>query len=116
MNKPGSLTPVEWEIMKKHSETGYRIAQSSRELAHISEAILGHHEWWNGTGYPQCLKGKEIPLYSRIVTIVDSFDVMTHDRPYKQAINTADALNEIKRCAGIQYDPSLADIFINIMT
>jgi diguanylate cyclase (GGDEF)-like protein len=115
LNKPGSLTPVEWEIMKKHSETGYRIAQSSRELAHISEAILGHHEWWNGSGYPQGLKGKEIPLYSRIVTIVDSFDVMTHERPYKHAVNTIDALLEIKRCAGIQYDPYLADIFINLM-
>jgi diguanylate cyclase (GGDEF)-like protein len=115
LNKQGSLTPVEWEIMKKHSETGYRIAQSSRELANISEAILGHHEWWNGSGYPQGLKGKEIPLYSRIVTIVDSFDVMTHERPYKQAINTLDALSEIKRCAGIQYDPFLSDVFIDIM-
>ena len=98
LNKKGSLTPDEWEIIKKHSETGYRIAQSSRELAHISEAILGHHERWNGCGYPQGLKGEEIPLYSRIVSIVDSYDVMTHDRPYKQAINAFDALCEIKRC------------------
>ena len=115
LNKRGSLTPDEWKIMKKHSEAGYRISQSTRELAHISEAILGHHEWWNGTGYPQGLKGDDIPLYSRIVSIVDSFDVMTHDRPYKQAIHGDEALNEIKRHAGIQYDPFLADVFINVM-
>jgi HD-GYP domain-containing protein (c-di-GMP phosphodiesterase class II) len=115
LKKQGPLTPDEWEIMKKHSEAGYRIAQSSRELAHISEAILGHHEWWNGSGYPQGLKDKEIPLYSRIVSIADSFDVMTHDRPYKQAISATEAINEIKSCAGTQYDPLLADVFINIM-
>lgn len=115
LNKQASLTPIEWEIMKKHSEAGYRIAQSSRELANISEAILGHHEWWNGKGYPQGLKGKEIPLYSRIVTIVDSFDVMTHERPHKQAVTAAEALSEIKRCAGTQYDPFLAEVFIDLM-
>lgn len=115
LNKPGPLTPDEWEVMRKHSETGYRIAQASRELAHISEAILGHHEWWDGSGYPQGLMGEEIPLYSRIVSIVDSFDVMTHDRPYKQAISAVDALNEIKRCTGTQFDPFLADVFVNIM-
>lgn len=115
LNKQGSLTPDEWKIMRKHSETGYRIAQASRELAHISEAILGHHEWWNGNGYPQGLKGEEIPLYSRIVSIVDAFDVMTHDRPYKQAISSIDALNEIVRCAGTQFDPSLVDVFVNMI-
>lgn len=87
----------------------------TNQLANISEAILGHHEWWNGSGYPQGLKGKEIPLYSRIVTIVDSFDVMTNERPYKQAITATEALIEIKRCAGIQYDPYLADIFIDLI-
>lgn len=116
LNKPGALTPDEWKIMKKHTETGYRIAQSSREFAHISEAILGHHEWWNGNGYPQGLKGEEISLYSRMISIIDSFDVITHDRPYKKAVGTSEALNEIKRCAGTQYDPQLAEIFINIMT
>lgn len=115
LNKPDSLTAEEWVIMKKHSETGYHIAQSSRELAHISEAILGHHEWWNGQGYPQGLKGEDIPLYSRIVSIVDSFDVMTHDRPYKKAIAAVDALHEIKKCSGTQYDPSLTDVFISLM-
>ncbi|MEN6314254.1 MAG: HD-GYP domain-containing protein [Clostridiaceae bacterium] len=115
LNKEGPLTPDEWTIMRRHSETGYRIAQASRELAYISEAILGHHEWWNGNGYPQGLKGEEIPLYSRIVSIVDSFDVMTHDRPYKQAISAIDALHEIIRCSGTQFDPSLVDIFVEMI-
>lgn len=116
LNKPGALTDDEWEIMKKHCEIGYRITQSSVELANISEAILGHHEWWNGKGYPQGLIGEEIPLYSRIVAIVDSYDVITHDRPYKKAVSPHEALKEIKRCAGKQYDPYLANAFVEMMS
>jgi len=115
LKKCGPLTEEEWSIMKKHSETGYRITQSSRELAHISEAILGHHEWWNGNGYPQGLKEEEIPLYSRIVSIVDSYDVMTHERPYKKAIHPYDAMAEINKCAGKQFDPYLVNVFIRVM-
>jgi len=113
--KPGSLTPQEWVMMKKHAEIGYRIAQSSRELAHISEAILSHHEWWNGGGYPLGIKGEEIPLYARIVSIADAYDVLTHDRPYKQAIEAEEALAEIRKGAGTQYDPRLAKVFIDMM-
>jgi len=115
LNKPGNLTAEEWNIMKKHSEIGYRITQSSGELAHISEAILAHHEWWDGNGYPQGLRGEEIPLYSRIVSIVDSYDVMTHDRPYKQTMNRADALVEINKWAGKQFDPYLVGVFSKVM-
>jgi len=115
LNKPGELTAEEWSLMKKHSEIGYRITQASGELAHISEAILAHHEWWDGRGYPQGLRGEEIPLYSRIVSIVDSYDVMTHDRPYKRTMNAADALAEIHKWAGIQFDPYLVDVFTEIM-
>lgn len=115
LNKPGALTEDEWNLMKKHSEIGYRITQASRELAHISEAILAHHEWWDGSGYPQGLKGEEIPLYSRIVSIVDSYDVMTHDRPYKRKMNAADALAEINKWSGIQFDPCLVSVFNKMM-
>ncbi|AFV01698.1 hypothetical protein UNSWDHB_2935 [Dehalobacter sp. UNSWDHB] len=115
LKKQGELTPEEWSIMKKHSEIGYRITQSSRELAHVSEAVLGHHEWWNGKGYPQGLKEDEIPLFSRIVSIVDSYDVITHERPYKRAMDPYSALVEINKCAGKQFDPYLVTVFNKIM-
>ncbi|OCZ50785.1 diguanylate cyclase [Dehalobacter sp. TeCB1] len=115
LKKQGDLTPEEWSIMKKHSEIGYRITQSSRELAHVSEAVLGHHEWWNGKGYPQGLKEDEIPLFSRIVSIVDSYDVITHERPYKRAMDPYSALVEINKCAGKQFDPYLVTVFNKIM-
>lgn len=115
LKKRTELTPEEWMIMKKHTEIGYRITQSTRELSYISDAILSHHEWWDGSGYPQNLKGQEIPLYSRIVAIVDSYDVMTHERPYKRAIDSDTALKEINACAGTQFDPYLVEIFNSFM-
>lgn len=113
--KPDKLTPEEWEIMKKHSEIGYRIALSTVELNHIAQAILSHHEKYDGTGYPQGIKGDRIPITSRILTIVDAYDVMTHERPYKKAVSREDAVKELVRCAGIQFDPVLVDIFIPIV-
>ncbi len=111
--KPGSLTKKEWEIIKKHSEIGYRIANASPELASISKGILHHHEWWNGSGYPSGLEGEKIPLVSRIISIVDAYDVMTHKRPYKEALTIKCAIEELISCAGIQFDPNLVTIFIN---
>lgn len=110
--KPGKLTAKEFEIIKKHCEIGYRIAQSDPELAYIADEILAHHEKWDGTGYPRGLKGKEIPLLSRIVAIADSFDVMTHDRPYKTTMTRKQAIKELIRCSGTQFDPELVKIFI----
>lgn len=115
LNKSGALTEDEWRLLKKHSEIGYRITQASRELAHISEAILAHHEWWDGSGYPQGLKGEEIPLYARIVSIVDSYDVMTNERPYKQKVRACDAIAEINKWSGIQFDPQLVAVFNKMM-
>ena len=106
--KPGPLSDEEWEEMKKHSEIGYRIAQSSIELSHIAEFILCHHERWDGSGYPQGIKGSSIPLLSRIITILDAYDVMTNVRPYKDKIDAEKALKEIERCAGTQFDPDIA--------
>ncbi|NPV51964.1 MAG: diguanylate cyclase [Firmicutes bacterium] len=113
--KPGPLSPEEWGIMQKHPEIGYRIAQSSCELAHIAEGILAHHERWDGMGYPRGLRGDEIPLLSRIIAIVDAYDVMTHERPYKAPVSPQEALEELKRCAGGQFDPKLVDIFANVV-
>lgn len=113
--KPGKLSPEEWEEIKRHSEIGYRIAQSAPELAQIADYILSHHERWDGSGYPQGIKGLEIPKLSRIISVVDAFDVMMHARIYKQAMSYEDAVAELDRCAGTQFDPEIVDVFKRIL-
>ena len=98
--------------MKTHAEKGYRIINASSDLDTIAKYVLGHLEKWDGTVYPLGLKGNEIPLISRIINIVDSFDVMTHNRPYREAMTEDDALIELKSCSGTQFDPSIVKIFI----
>jgi len=114
--KKGTLTREEWEEMKLHPKIGYRIAKASEDLKHLANLILYHHERWDGKGYPYGLKGEEIPMECRILAIVDAFDAMTSDRPYRKALSAEDALAEIKRCAGTQFDPYLAEIFIEIFS
>ncbi len=111
--KPGKLSKEEFEIMKTHTEKGYRIIQASGNLETIAKCVLCHHEKWDGTGYPLGLCGNNIPLMSRIITVVDSYDVMTHERPYKKAMTKKDAIEELKRCAGTQFDPNIVSIFLN---
>lgn len=113
--KPGKLTDEEWEIMKSHTEKGYRIASVSKELQTIAEYILHHHERWDGNGYPGKLKGEEIPLLSRIITVVDSHDVMVHDRPYHKAMSKEQATEELLRCSGSQFDPHLVTMFLKVI-
>ncbi len=113
--KPSKLTEEEWKIMKTHTDIGYRIAKHTPELEHISEAILYHHERYDGTGYPKGLMKHEIPLISRIINIVDSFDVITHKRVYKGASDTAYAVSEINKWAGKQFDPYLSEEFIKLL-
>ncbi len=114
LQKPGKLTSDEWEKMKRHSEIGYRIAETSPELIHISKYILFHHERWDGTGYPQGLKGDEIPILSRIIAVVDAYDVITNARVYKDPISHDEALKEIKRCSGSQFDSEIVSKFIEL--
>lgn len=114
LNKPGPLTDEEWEAIKKHPEIGYRIVFSSHELMAIAEEVLSHHERWDGSGYPRGLQGEEIPLLARILAIVDAYDVMTHVRTYKGAYSHTQALVEIRRCSGSQFDPHLTEIFLDI--
>lgn len=108
--KQGALDDAEWAVMKKHVEVGYRVAHASDEFAHLADGILYHHEWWNGQGYRK-LKEEEIPLLARIISILDAYDVMTHAQPYKPARTAEEALSELKRMAGVQFDPYLAEVF-----
>ena len=115
LTKKGPLTAEEWDIIKKHPETGYRIVRATEEFSHVAEDILSHHERWDGSGYPQGLKGKEIPLLARITAIVDAYEVMTSGRPYKKAMPREEIIAELKRWTGRQFDPELADVFLTIL-
>ncbi|MGC8813626.1 diguanylate cyclase [Dictyoglomus sp.] len=115
MRKPEKLTEDEFKKVKTHPEVGYRIAETSYELAPIAEYILTHHEWWNGEGYPRGLKKEEIPLVSRIFAIVDAYEVMISGRPYKRAKTKEETIEELKKFAGIQFDPNLVEVFVNII-
>lgn len=113
--KPGPLTAEEFTEMKRHSELGFRIAQSIPELVPIADGILKHHEWWNGQGYPLGLSGEDIPLEARIVAIADAYDAMTSDRPYRKALDRQSALAELKRCSATQFDPYLVNEFEELL-
>lgn len=115
LSKEGKLNEEEWEEIKKHPEIGYRIALSSPEIAHIAEYILSHHERWDGSGYPQGLEEENIPLLSRILTIVDSYDAMTSSRPYNIVKSKKEAIEELKLFSGRQFDPKLVEIFTDIL-
>ena len=110
--KPGPLNDEEWAVMRQHCEIGYRIARSAPDLAPIADWILKHQEWWNGQGYPLGLAGETVPLPCRMLAIADAFDAMTSDRPYRSAMKVSQALAEIERCAGGQFDPRLAQLFV----
>ncbi len=115
LEKPGPLTPKEWKKIKQHPVTGFRIASATEEFMHIASLILYHHEWWDGSGYPSGIAGEEIPLLSRIISMVDAFDVMTTGRPYKKKMSREEATLELKRCAGTQFDPELVGNFAEVL-
>lgn len=114
LEKPGKLTKSEWMSIKMHPEIGYRIAYSAPEFISVADAILYHHERWDGTGYPIGLKAEDIPLLSRILSVADSYDAMINDRPYKEAISKNEAILEIKANAGKQFDPIVVKAFLSI--
>ena len=113
--KPGPLNPDDTNEMRRHAEIGHRIALSAPDLVPIASWILKHHEWWNGAGYPLGLFREEIPLECRILAIVDAYDAMTRNRPYRNALKHSAAIAELIRCAGTQFDPELVVEFVKVI-
>ncbi len=116
LTRKGPLCADEWDKVKKHPEIGFRIARSAEEFAHVAEDILAHHEWWDGTGYPQELQGRDIPLLARITTIADAFSVMKSGRPYKKVFSRDEIIDEFKHNSGIQFDPELVEVLLSDFT
>jgi diguanylate cyclase (GGDEF)-like protein/putative nucleotidyltransferase with HDIG domain len=113
LNKPGKLTPDEFEEVKRHPEIGYRILCSSNEMTEIADHVLSHHERWDGKGYPRGLAGELIPLQSRMIAIADTFDAMTSMRSYRNPVSDEDAALELMRNAGTQFDADLVECFVH---
>ncbi len=112
--KPGKLTEEEWHEMKKHPSLGYEILRGIDFLDGATELVLRHHERWNGSGYPDGLQGRFIPFGARLFGIVDSYDAMTSDRPYRKALSTDYAREELSRFSGVLYDPEIVEAFLDI--
>ena len=115
LKKPAALTDAEWLVMKTHSAIGERIAKEATEIKEVAPLILKHHERWDGKGYPLGLLGTDIPIECRILAVADTFDAITNDRPYRKAMTVDEAIEEIVRCSGTQFDPYLVTIFGRIM-
>lgn len=113
--KKGELTEDEFEVVKTHTEKGYRIVKASNQLDNVAKGVLAHHERWDGNGYPLKLEGEKIPLVSRIVSVADSYDAMTNNGIYKKCLNKEEAIEELKRCSGKQFDPIIVKAFIEYL-
>ena len=112
LNKEGELNDYEWCEIKKHCEIGYRILSSVNEYLEIAEFVLEHEERWDGAGYPKGLKGDQISLQARIISLADSYDAMTGSRTYKERASKEEAIEELLRCSGTQFDSEIVKVFI----
>jgi diguanylate cyclase (GGDEF)-like protein len=115
LNKPGPLDEEEWKFIRRHTEIGERIVTAAPSLAHAAELVRSHHEHYDGSGYPDRLAGDDIPLGASIIAVCDAFAAMTKQRPYSDAITVADALAELRRCSGSQFDPSDVRAFCELI-
>src|SRR6185369_15132980 len=112
--KPGKLDTAEWREMKKHPQIGYDILSDIKFLQGAADFVLTHHERYDGAGYPNSLKGEQIPLSARIFALADTLDAMTSDRPYRKALTFDSVIAEVQRCSGSQFDPQVVQTFFNI--
>ena len=115
LNKTGKLSDSEFDLIKKHPKIGFEIISKSETLKKIAKYVLFHHERWDGMGYPNKLKGNEIPLLSQIISVADSWHAMTSERPYKDKLNKEEAIKELIRNRGTQFSPNIVDTFIKIL-
>lgn len=115
LNKPQKLSSEEWNQIKKHPEIGYRILSSVNEFSEMADSVLAHHERWDGKGYPRGIQGKDILLQASIVAIADSFDAMTSDRTYCKGLSEDEAIKEIRKCSGSQFNPDIARVFVEMV-
>jgi diguanylate cyclase (GGDEF)-like protein len=113
--KPGPLNAQEWEVMRQHVEFGETIVRGISQIADAIEPVATHHERYDGMGYPRGLKGEDIPLLGRILAVVDAYSAMTLDRPYRKALTHAQAVEELKKGAGTQFDPRIVDAFLSVI-
>jgi len=113
--KPGRLTRKEYEIVKEHPERGVKILRPIKQLSTVLDGIKYHHEWLNGSGYPDGLKGKKVPLVARILTIGDAYDAMTSDRPYRKALPKKEAIRRLLKDSSTQFDSALVEVFIKCL-
>lgn len=116
LNKPGKLTDKEYDIMKTHVESSISIIKHLPSLDYVIPAVIGHHERYDGLGYPRRISGEDIPVAARILCIADSFDAMTSERSYKKAYNVDQAISIIEKESGRQFDPKLARLFCYIVS
>jgi two-component system, cell cycle response regulator len=115
LDKPGTLDPVEWSFMRRHPLIGERILLAAPALRPVARLVRASHERWDGGGYPDGLRGDEIPLGARVVAVCDAFDAMTTERPYREPIPEREAIDELRRCAGTQFDPLVVDAFCRVL-
>jgi HD-GYP domain-containing protein (c-di-GMP phosphodiesterase class II) len=117
LRKPGPLDPAEFDVMRRHPVLGEGIISQIPRLNGVTRQVVrSHHERWDGAGYPDGLRGEEIPTAARIFSLVDAFDAMTNDRPYRRALPVETAVVEIKRGAGKQFDPQVAGLFVEFVS
>jgi putative nucleotidyltransferase with HDIG domain len=116
LRKPGPLTPEERDIMRTHCEIGYNMVTRIPFLREAAEIVLSHQEYFDGTGYPRGLRGEQIPLGARIFAVADALDAMISDRPYRKALSISYAQEEIQRCSGTQFDPTVVEVFVKMQS